>query len=137
MTITSFECESSLNIVHALIPAVMTYSYIQPKAGVNIIELCIASMCHVFQVSTLWKENGTWKSRSSFLLWLIFFDNDEVKYQCAFKRTSKIMKYGQDVIIQNGQMYDIQNGKWYQVLQIEKTYHASCMTSASVKLMLK
>ena len=42
----------------------------------------------------------------------------EVKNQRAIaKRTSKIMKYGQDVIIQNGQMYNIQNGKWYGVLQ--------------------
>ena len=29
------------------------------------------------------------------------------------KRTSQIMKYGQDVIIQNRQTYSIQNGKWY------------------------
>ena len=29
------------------------------------------------------------------------------------KRTSQIMKYGQDVIIQIGQMYNIINGKWY------------------------
>ena len=36
----------------------------------------------------------------------------EVKYQRVLaKRTSQIMKNGQDVIIQNG--------KWYSVLQIE------------------
>ena len=29
------------------------------------------------------------------------------------KRTSQIMKYGQDVIIQNRHTYSIQNGKWY------------------------
>ena len=29
------------------------------------------------------------------------------------KRTSQIMKYGQDVIIQIGQMYNNQNGKCY------------------------
>ena len=45
---------------------------------------------------------------------------NEVKYQRAIaKRTSQVMKYGQDVIIQNGKMYIIQNGKWYSVLQIE------------------
>ena len=27
------------------------------------------------------------------------------------KKTSQIMKYGVDVIIQNGKMYNIQNGK--------------------------
>ena len=38
----------------------------------------------------------------------------EVNNQRAIaKRTSQIMKYGQDVIIQIGQMYNIQNGKWY------------------------
>ena len=38
----------------------------------------------------------------------------EVNNQHAIaKRTSQIMKYGEDVIIQIGQMYDIQNGKWY------------------------
>ena len=35
------------------------------------------------------------------------------KNQCAIaRRTSQIMKYGQDVMIQNGQMYNIQNEKW-------------------------
>ena len=29
------------------------------------------------------------------------------------KRTSQIMKYGQDVIIQIGKMYNIKHGKWY------------------------
>ena len=40
----------------------------------------------------------------------------EVKNQRALaKRTSQIMKYGQDVIVQSGKMYrsNIQNGKWY------------------------
>ena len=38
----------------------------------------------------------------------------EVRYQRASaKRTSQIMKNGQDVIIQNGKMHYIQNGKWY------------------------
>ena len=35
-----------------------------------------------------------------------------VKNQRAIaKRSSQIMKYGQDIIIQNGEMYDIQNVK--------------------------
>ena len=48
------------------------------------------------------------------------------------KRTSQIMKYGQDVIIQKWTDDNIQLGKWYYVLQIESTYPASCMTPASV-----
>ena len=37
----------------------------------------------------------------------------EVKNERAIaKRTSQIMKHGQNVIIQIGQMYNIQNGKW-------------------------
>ena len=38
--------------------------------------------------------------------------SSEVKNQRAIvKRTSQIMKFGQDVIIKNGQMYNIQNRK--------------------------
>ena len=43
----------------------------------------------------------------------------EVNQRALAKRTSPIMKYGQDVAIQRGQMYNIPNGKWYKVLQIE------------------
>ena len=48
------------------------------------------------------------------------------------KKTSQIMKYGQDVIIQNEQMYKIP--KWEVVLgaRNRETYLASCMTPASV-----
>ena len=39
---------------------------------------------------------------------------NEVNNQRAIAmRTSQIMKYGQNVIIQIGQLYNIQNGKWY------------------------
>ena len=51
------------------------------------------------------------------------------------KRTSQIMKYGQNVIIQKRTDDNIQFGKWYKVLQIESTYPASCMTPASVNSM--
>ena len=39
---------------------------------------------------------------------------DEIKNLRALaKRTSRTMKYGQYVAIQNEQMENIQNGKWY------------------------
>ena len=43
-----------------------------------------------------------------------YISSCEVENQRAIARkTSQIMKYGQDIIIQNGQMYNNQDGKWY------------------------
>ena len=48
----------------------------------------------------------------------------EVNDQRAIaKRTSQIMKYGQDVSIQIGPMYNIQNGKWYYSLSHNHCEH--------------
>ena len=40
--------------------------------------------------------------------------NIRMHYKYMFLMRSQIKKYGQDVIIQNGQMYNIQNGKFVQ-----------------------
>ena len=49
----------------------------------------------------------------------IYVPHEVKNLRALAKRTSRIIKYGQDVAIQKGTDVKYPNGKWYYVLQIE------------------